>query len=55
MVVTNAKGEQMPEEIARAAAEYYGPDGLHNEDYTFFYNNIKENAAKRIAAYQASR
>ena len=45
----------MPEEIAEAAAEYYGPDGWHNEDYSFFYNNIKDNVAKRIAAYMASR
>lgn len=51
VVVTHAQGEQQPEEISK----YYGPDGWHNEDYTFFYNNIKENVAKRISAYKASR
>ena len=49
VVVTHAQGEQLPEEIA----SYYGPDGWHSEDYTFFYNNIRQNVAKRIAAYMA--
>ena len=30
----------------------FGPATFHNEDYTFFYNNIKDNVAKRIAAYK---
>ena len=50
-VITHAKGEQMDEETARAAAEYFGPDGRHNDDYLFYYNNIKANVAKRVAAY----
>ena len=50
-VITHAKGEQMDEETARAAAEYFGPDGRHNDDYPFYYNNIKDNVAKRVAAY----
>ena len=41
----------MDEETARAAAEYFGPDGRHNDDYLFYYNNIKANVAKRVAAY----
>ena len=41
VVITNAKGEPMDEETAKAAAEFFGPDGRHNEDYLFFYNNIK--------------
>ena len=34
---------------------YFGPDCHHGEDYTFYYNNIKDNAAKRIAAYFAGK
>lgn len=35
------------------AAEFFGPASFHNGDYALFYNNIKDNVAKRIAAYQA--
>lgn len=52
-VVTNAKIEAMPEDVAKVAAEFFGPDGRHGNDYTYFYNNIKDNVAKRIAAYMA--
>lgn len=44
----------MPEDAAKVAAEFFGPDGRHGEDYTYFYNNIKDNVAKRIATYQSS-
>ena len=54
-VITNAKAVPMPEEAAKIAAEFFGPDGRHGEDYTFYYNNIKANVAKRIATYMASR
>lgn len=30
-----------------------GPQSYHQDDYSIFYNNIKENVAKRIAAYKA--
>ena len=53
VVVTNAAVPQMPEETARVAAMYFGPDGLHAYDYMLYFNNIKENAAKRVAAYQS--
>ena len=36
---------------ARAVAGYFGPDGRHNDDYPFYYNNIKDNVAKHVAAY----
>ena len=36
-------------------AAFFGPDGRHGEDYALFYNNIKDNVAKRIAAYKANR
>jgi hypothetical protein len=44
----------MPEDAAKIAAAFFGPDGRHGEDYTFYYNNIKANVAKRIATYKAS-
>ncbi len=53
-VVTNARGQEIPEELAEAVIELYGPDGHHNEDYLFFYSNIRDNADKRIAAYMAA-
>jgi hypothetical protein len=53
VVVTNAKGDPVPEDVAKVAAEFFGPDGRHGNDYTYFYNNIKDNVAKRIAAYKA--
>ena len=51
VVVTNATVAPMPEEAAKIAADFFGPDGRHDNDYTFFYNNIKDNVAKRVAAY----
>lgn len=49
VIVTNAKYDQT------AAAEFFGPQSFHEDDYTFYYNNLKNNVAKRIAAYKASR
>ena len=47
-VVTNAKA--VPNEMGDVA----GPQRYHQEDYSIFYNNIKANVAKRIAAYKAN-
>ena len=33
------------------AAEFLGPQSFHPEDYGLYYNNIKDNVAKRISAY----
>lgn len=33
--------------------DYFGPASFHEDDYKFFYNNLKENVAKRIATYKA--
>ena len=55
VVVTHAKGEQMDEEAAKVASYFFGPDGRHGEDYALFYNNIKANVAKRVAAYLANK
>ena len=45
-VVTNAKA--VPNEMTDLA----GPQSYHQDDYSIFYNNIKDNVAKRIAAYK---
>lgn len=55
VVLTNAEIEPMPEELAAVANEFFGPDGRHESDYTFFYNNIKANVAKRIETFMANR
>lgn len=47
VILTHADSEPV------GGAEYFGPQSFHNGDYTFFYNNIKANIAKRIAAYKA--
>ncbi len=48
-VVTNA--DAVPNEMQ----EFAGPQSYHQDDYSIFFNNIKDNVAKRIAAYKASR
>ena len=48
-VVTNAKA--VPNEMTELA----GPQSYHQDDYSIFYNNIKDNVAKRIVAYKTSR
>lgn len=54
-VVTKAKPDPMPEEAAKITLQYFGPGARHDNDYTFYYNNIKANVAKRIAAYKAGK
>ena len=54
VIVTNAASEPMPEELASAVSPFLGPDGRHASDYSYYYNNIKDNVAKRIAAYLSS-
>ena len=44
-VITSAKAT--PNEMTALA----GPQCYHQDDYSIFYNNIKDNVAKRIAAY----
>ncbi|MBR1767280.1 MAG: hypothetical protein IJ742_01025, partial [Prevotella sp.] len=34
---------------------FFGPASFHEDDYQFFYNNLKENVAKRIATYKANQ
>lgn len=55
VILTNAKIEPMPPELAAVATEFFGPDGRHESDYTFYYNNIKANVAKRIATFKAGK
>lgn len=54
VVVTNAHVPPMPEEVLKVAAQFFGSDVRHDNDYTYFYNNIKDNVAKRIATYLAN-
>ncbi len=54
-IVTKAKQEPLPEGEAEVAELAFGPDGRHDSDYTFYYNNIKDNVAKRVASYKASK
>lgn len=51
VVMTHAKMEPIPEELAEIFNSAFGPDGRHETDYALYYNNIKENVAKRVAAY----
>ena len=48
-VVTHAAA--VPNEMV----EFSGPESFHQDDYSIFYNNIKDNVAKRIAAYMANK
>ena len=46
VVVTNADAEPI------SMTEVFGPQCFHNGDYTFFFENIKDNVAKRVATFQ---
>lgn len=48
VIVTNAKSDPI------ALSQFFGPASFHNGDYTFYYNNIKDNVARRIVAYMAA-
>ena len=48
VVVTNANSEPI------ALVDVFGPASFHNGDYAFYYSNIKDNVAKRIATYKES-
>lgn len=51
VVVTHADVPPMSEYAAKVSADFFGPDGRHAYDYMYYFNNIKENANKRVAAY----
>ena len=53
VVVTHAATEEMPPEIVEIGEKFFGPDARHGSDYSYYYNNIKANVAKRVAAYQS--
>ncbi len=48
VVVTNANYDNY------ADASFFGPQSFHEDDYTLFYFNLKDNVAKRVAAYLAN-
>ena len=52
VVVTHAKVPVVDEYTAKVSAEFFGPDGRHAYDYMYYFNNIKDNVSKRIAAYK---
>ncbi len=60
-IVTNAASEPLPKElgefreVVETVQTAFGPDGRHADDYSYYYNNIKDNVAKRIAAYRSGR
>ena len=47
VVLTNTTYDQT------APADFFGTQSFHEDDYALFYNNVKENVAKRIEAYLA--
>ena len=47
-VLTNADTEPV-------GGDTFGSQSYHNGDYALYYNNIKDNVAKRIAAFMESR
>ncbi len=51
VVVTHAIVPPVSEYVAKVSADFFGPDGRHAYDYMYYFNNIKENASKRVAAY----
>ena len=51
VVVTHAQVPEVDEYTAKVSAEFFGPDGRHAYDYMYYFNNIKANVAKRVAAY----
>ena len=52
VVVTHAKVPEVDEYTAKVSAEFFGPDGRHAYDYMYYFNNIKDNVAKRVTAYK---
>ena len=51
VVVTHAQVPPVSEYVAQVSAQFFGPDGRHAYDYMYYFNNIKANVAKRVAAY----
>ena len=55
VIVTNANVASYPEEVAETFSKLFGPNAFHEYDYSLYYNNIRDNVARRVAAYKASR
>ena len=53
VVVTTAPSEPLSDDLVEIA-KVFGPDNRHASDYSYYYNNIKDNVAKRIATYKAN-
>ena len=48
VIVTNAEINPAPEFMF----DCFGSNSSHGNDYSFYYNNINDNLAKRIATYK---
>lgn len=48
VVVTNARADPVD-----TMKEFFGPQSYHTGDYSLYYINIRDNAAKRIEAYRS--
>ena len=35
--------------------DFFGPQSFHEDDYTLYFNNLKANVAKRVAAYMVGQ
>ena len=53
MIVTNAVAEPVGKDFIEVSGAFFGPDGRHDSDYAYYYNNIKDNVAKRIEAFKS--
>lgn len=51
VVLDEVTGEPEIGDVAKASAAFFGADGRHAYDDMYYFNNIKENANKRVAAY----
>ena len=49
MILDNVLGSKIE------AGSTFCTDGRHASDYSYFYNNIKENVSKRVEAYKTNQ
>lgn len=54
VVMTHAEMEPIPDELVEIFNAAFGPDGRHETDYALYYNNLKVNVAKRVAAFKST-
>ena len=47
----NRTAKYLPE-LQAAMADFFGPESYHLQDYSLYYENLKQNVADRIAAFE---